>query len=234
MTLLHFVNCALLTFGPPWVIYSSKLAELNVWKNVLFVSITQLVALLGKMILLATFTISSGSLESGSVDWIQEVSKTVVNAVDVFAVYLLMDSRLLSGEKEAKILTVALGWCVSDSIVTRLLPLWIGARDLEFSWRYLQMAVEANLTLVVTFAFVTAVEALKKQLSSGSGGKAQSKLLSPPGVLVVIHCLIPLLVVVLTSLLGLPMWVAYAAIALPYCLSSRRLQAPSAEALRSK
>jgi hypothetical protein len=32
----------------------------------------------------------------------------------------------------------------------RLAPLWIGARQLEFSWEYIQMSIEANFSLVRT------------------------------------------------------------------------------------
>jgi hypothetical protein len=43
-----------------------------------------------------------------------------------------------------------LGWAVAESILMRLAPLWIGARQLEFSWEYIQMSIEANFSLVRT------------------------------------------------------------------------------------
>lgn len=44
------------------------------------------------------------------------------------------------------------GWAVTESVLMRLVPLWIGARQLEFSWEYIQMSVEANFSLVLSFA----------------------------------------------------------------------------------
>ena len=32
--------------------------------------------------------------------------------------------------------------------MTRLLPLWVGARGVEFDWKYMQMSFDANISLV--------------------------------------------------------------------------------------
>jgi len=32
--------------------------------------------------------------------------------------------------------------------MTRLLPLWVGARGMEFDWKYMQMSFDANISLV--------------------------------------------------------------------------------------
>lgn len=41
------------------------------------------------------------------------------------------------------------GWAAAESLATRLAPLWIGARTLEFDWIYTQMGIEANFNLVI-------------------------------------------------------------------------------------
>ena len=45
-------------------------------------------------------------------------------------------------------LTLIEGWATADSLLRRLVPLWMGARQLEFSWEYTQMAIQANINLV--------------------------------------------------------------------------------------
>jgi hypothetical protein len=40
------------------------------------------------------------------------------------------------------------GWAFTDSLFTNLVPLWIGARGMEFRWDYLEMAVISNLNMV--------------------------------------------------------------------------------------
>jgi len=38
----------------------------------------------------------------------------------------------------------------------RFLPLWVGARGVEFDWKYVQMSFDSNISLVITaFHFVT-------------------------------------------------------------------------------
>jgi hypothetical protein len=32
--------------------------------------------------------------------------------------------------------------------MTKLLPLWVGARGVEFDWKYMQMSFDANIALV--------------------------------------------------------------------------------------
>lgn len=32
--------------------------------------------------------------------------------------------------------------------VTRVVPLWVGARGVEFDWKYIQMSFDANISLV--------------------------------------------------------------------------------------
>ena len=41
-----------------------------------------------------------------------------------------------------------LGWATAELIMTRLVPLWVGARGVEFDWKYIQMSFDANVSLV--------------------------------------------------------------------------------------
>ena len=41
-----------------------------------------------------------------------------------------------------------LGWATAELVMTRLLPLWVGARGVEFDWKYIQMSFDANVSLV--------------------------------------------------------------------------------------
>ena len=37
--------------------------------------------------------------------------------------------------------------------MTRLVPLWVGARGVEFDWKYIQMSFDANVSLVSNINF---------------------------------------------------------------------------------
>lgn len=40
------------------------------------------------------------------------------------------------------------GWATAELVMTRLVPLWVGARGVEFDWKYIQMSFDANVSLV--------------------------------------------------------------------------------------
>lgn len=40
------------------------------------------------------------------------------------------------------------GWGIMEVVATRVVPLWVDARGVEFSWSSLQTGLEANITLV--------------------------------------------------------------------------------------
>ncbi|CAB4026627.1 transmembrane 147-like [Paramuricea clavata] len=41
--------------------------------------------------------------------------------------------------------------------MTKLLPLWVGARGIEFDWKYMQMSFDANIALIHHIATATLV-----------------------------------------------------------------------------
>lgn len=46
-----------------------------------------------------------------------------------------------------------LGWATAELVMTRLVPLWVGARGVEFDWKYIQMSFDANVSLVRVDAY---------------------------------------------------------------------------------
>merc|ERR1712012_1406093 len=47
-----------------------------------------------------------------------------------------------------KILVAGLGWASAELIATRAIPLWSGARGVEFDWKYMQLSLDSNISLV--------------------------------------------------------------------------------------
>jgi hypothetical protein len=52
------------------------------------------------------------------------------------------------------LLLYGIGWSTAEAIVSYLIPLWIGARGMEFSWQYIEMGVTSNINLVCTICFI--------------------------------------------------------------------------------
>ncbi|XP_043233696.1 transmembrane protein 147-like isoform X2 [Amphibalanus amphitrite] len=99
-----------------------------------------------KMVLLATFFPAAESTPDQGVDLLAELLKTSVDIGDLLGIHLVMSRVAARGD--VKVLVAGVGWSTAELILTRVLPLWVGARGIEFSWRYLQMSLDANISLV--------------------------------------------------------------------------------------
>ncbi|MPC16915.1 Transmembrane protein 147 [Portunus trituberculatus] len=98
-----------------------------------------------KMLLLATFFPTlDGPLEASGL--LTELVKTTVDFGDVMGMSVVL-SRV-PGAGHIKVLITGLGWAAADLLLTRALPLWVGARGLEFDWKYIQISLDANISLV--------------------------------------------------------------------------------------
>jgi len=199
MTLYHFLNCALLTFLPPFIVYkATKLSEYSTILQCLYASLAYIATQLCKIILLATILPYSES-EQTTFDLTQEVFKALVGFGDVLGVFLIMNYVRLN-ISDLKILAVGLGWATGESFVMRLAPLWIGARGNEFDWSYIVMAVESNISLVLSIAFVGLVWLWSRKNLNTSTTKVLPIIVSS-------YCALPLVISFLRLSLGFTVWV---------------------------
>ncbi|CAF2316582.1 unnamed protein product, partial [Brassica napus] len=147
MTLFHFFNCAILTFGPHAVYYSATpLSEYDTLGTSVKAAVVYLATALVKLVCLATFLQVS---ETEVFDPYQEALKAMIGFIDVAGLYFALAQlthRNIS--QNHKFQAVGLGWAFADSVLHRLAPLWVGARGLEFTWDYVLQGLEANANLV--------------------------------------------------------------------------------------
>jgi len=161
MTFYHFGNCIALAYLPYYLTYKlSGLADYGAfWKCIqsgFIFTFTQLI----KMLIMATFfPLPSGSQEGVSFQEMKstyghhegglatlEFFKASMDLIDFIGVFLTL-SRI-PGRGHAKVLTAGIGWATAELILTRLLSLWVGAKGIEFNWRYMQESFDANISLV--------------------------------------------------------------------------------------
>ncbi|AAD46021.1 putative transmembrane protein [Arabidopsis thaliana] len=151
MTLFHFFNCAILTFGPHAVYYSATpLSEYDTLGTSVKAAVVYLATALVKLVCLATFLQVS---ETEVFDPYQEALKAMIGFIDVAGLYYALAQlthRNIS--QNHKFQAVGLGWAFADSVLHRLAPLWVGARGLEFTWDYVLQGLEANANLVFTIS----------------------------------------------------------------------------------
>lgn len=72
--------------------------------------------------------------------------KNTVDVADLIGLHIVMTK--FAGKGETKFLVAGLGWASAELLMTRLVPLWVGARSVEFDWKYLQMSFDSNISLV--------------------------------------------------------------------------------------
>ncbi|RZC55656.1 hypothetical protein C5167_014511 [Papaver somniferum] len=149
MTVFHFFNCAVLTFGPHAVYYSATpLSEYDTLGTSVKAVVVYLGTALIKLVCLATFLKVP---ENDMFDPYQELLKALIGLVDFAGIYFALTQlthRNIS--QHHKFQAVGLGWAFADSVLHRLAPLWVGARGLEFTWEYVLQGLESNANLVLT------------------------------------------------------------------------------------
>ncbi|XP_038669397.1 BOS complex subunit TMEM147 [Scyliorhinus torazame] len=146
MTLFHFGNCFALAYFPYFIAYKcTGLSEYNAFWRCVQAGATYLFVQLCKMLFLATF-FPTWDTSVGVYDFIGEFMKSTVDLADLVGLHLVMSKN--AGKGEYKIMVAAMGWSTAELIMSRCIPLWVGARGIEFDWKYIQMSFDSNISLV--------------------------------------------------------------------------------------
>ncbi|KAK5621884.1 hypothetical protein CRENBAI_003575 [Crenichthys baileyi] len=130
------------------------LSEYNAFWRCVQAGATYLFVQLCKMLFLATFfpTWEGGA---GVYDFVGEFMKSTVDLADLLGLHLVMSRN--AGKGEYKIMVAAMGWATAELVMSRFLPLWVGARGIEFDWKYIQMSFDSNISLVHYIAMAAVV-----------------------------------------------------------------------------
>ena len=72
--------------------------------------------------------------------------KLTIDLADLAGIYLVMQRMAAKGQ--VKVMATGLGWAFADLLLTRVIFLWVGARGIEFDWKYIQKSFDSNITLV--------------------------------------------------------------------------------------
>ncbi|MBA0691635.1 hypothetical protein Goari_009251 [Gossypium aridum] len=152
MTMFHFFNCAILTFGPHAVYYSATpLSEYDTLGTSVKAALVYLGTALVKVCPACKYLCRLMEKFVGYT--FQELLKALIGFIDVAGLYFALTQlthRNIS--QNHKFQAVGLGWAFADSVLHRLAPLWVGARGLEFTWDYILQGLEANANLVLSIS----------------------------------------------------------------------------------
>jgi len=206
MTLYHFANCLALAYAPYHLTYKyTGLAEYGAFWKVAQASAIYILTQLAKMLFLASFFPMSEMEEDEQehkFNLVKDFLRATVDLADLVGIYFVM--QRVSGKGQVKVLVAGLGWAFAELVLTRLVFLWVGARGVEFDWRYIQKSLDANISLLhfVSLACLVWVWIRNKGASNGAG------VTSVVAILLGVTCYKPLLLSAASHFLGLGAWAA--------------------------
>jgi hypothetical protein len=199
MTFYHFVNCMALACVPFHLVYKySGLAEYGAFWKCVTAGLVYMVTQLAKMLFLATFfpsgddefdessgaeaaaqaAAAAATAATADFDFLTEFLKLTVDLADLVGLHMIMQ-RFVAGKGTVKILVAGVGWAFAEFLLTRVIFLWVGARGIEFDWKYIQKSLDSNVSLVHYLTLATLVwlftrrDALVVPGNSSSGGSKQ-------------------------------------------------------------
>merc|ERR1719412_509086 len=79
-------------------------------------------------------------------DLVQDFLRATVDLADLIGLYVVIQK--VAGKGQVKVLVAGLGWAFAELVLTRVIFLWVGARGIEFDWKYIQNSFEANISLL--------------------------------------------------------------------------------------
>merc|ERR1719270_3289869 len=88
-------------------------------------------------------------------DFLMEIWKLTVDLADLIGLYVVIQK--VAGKGQVKVLVAGLGWAFAELVLTRIIFLWVGARGIEFDWKYIQNSFDANINLVHYITLATLV-----------------------------------------------------------------------------
>ncbi|XP_012945381.1 transmembrane protein 147 [Aplysia californica] len=197
MTFFHFGNCVALAYVPYVIVYKcSGLAEYSAFWKCVQAGGAYLFTQLCKMLLLATF-FPATEAATGSLDITGEFLKSTVDIADLIGLHIVMSK--FAGKGQLKFMIAGMGWATAELIVTRFVPLWMGARGVEFDWKYIQMSFDSNISLIHHISVAMLVWLYSRSDLQKSSVPIVMALLA-------LACYRPLIVEILMQTVGLGSW----------------------------
>ncbi|XP_074597204.1 BOS complex subunit TMEM147 [Brevipalpus obovatus] len=143
MSFYYFINCVSLTFLPLFLVYKfTALSEYGSIYRCASALFAYIVTQISKLLLIATLSAPSMILD---------------HLVDCLGLYYVLVKQQKASLAQVKILAVAVGWNFGESLLTRFLDFYVNAKSMQFDWKHIITAIEANLSLLQTISVCTLI-----------------------------------------------------------------------------
>ena len=94
----------------------------------------------------------------------QEVIKTLIYMTETIFLYNCLKGKNNFNEKQAsyKVITIALGWSLAESIFNNLFYYLMNSMGEEFTWEYIRTAILANLQMIEKMGIIALIQSFQK------------------------------------------------------------------------
>ena len=94
----------------------------------------------------------------------QEIIKTLIYMTETIFLFQSLKSKNNFTEKQAafKIITIALGWSLAESLFSNLFFYSMNSMGEEFTWEYIRTAILANLQMIEKMAIIALIQSVQK------------------------------------------------------------------------
>ena len=94
----------------------------------------------------------------------QEIIKTLINMTEIIFLFQSLKSKNNFTDEQAsyKIITIALGWSLAESLFSNLFYYLMNSMGEEFTWEYIRTAILANLQMIEKMAIIALIQSIQK------------------------------------------------------------------------
>ena len=94
----------------------------------------------------------------------QEIIKTLIYMTETIFLFQSLKSKNNFTDKQVafKIVTIALGWSLADSLFSNLFYYLMNSMGEEFTWEYIRTAILANLQMIEKMAIIALIQSVQK------------------------------------------------------------------------
>ncbi|XP_053202217.1 transmembrane protein 147-like [Panonychus citri] len=143
MSFYYFINCIALIFVPLFFVYKfTLLSEYGSIYRCSFALFAYIITQIIKLLIMATLSVPAFLFDQ---------------AIDCLGLYYVLMKQQKASLAQVKILGVAVGWSFGESLLTRVIDLYVNARSMQFDWRHIISAMEANITLIQSICACTLI-----------------------------------------------------------------------------
>ena len=159
------MNCFALTYGPIYSVYSgSGISDYSSGKLIGKSFLYYFAYALTKMILYATVIPIYPSSTDDNFNITQESFRALVNSVEIIFIFYLLKTKnttFTNDQVGLKVVTISIGWCLADSLCTYLFYFLMNATGEEFTWEYIQAAIESNIDFIEKICIIGLIESIQ-------------------------------------------------------------------------